>query len=440
VTERAFEQWQRNPVDLSLLSRWVSAMQQQSQQESAIERLAPIAAEPLEENVSAGVYTALFQLELDLGHIQQANEWVNQLDAAEPESFRAPYFRGLILQQLNRLEEAKAYFQEAVKRDRNRVDSWKGLVDCCANTRDFERGLAVVQQARRVPWSPRWRRYWTYKQGCMYQQMARYALALVSFSEIILDCVATGMPQQVASIPRLSQVPPSAPLAALSDAIRLLEGQGLQAFPTAGTLLGWWREGKFLAHDKDVDIMLPPGSDWQRAIAAVSGASEFGVAFNEMGYSNFISFIHRETRLVVDLSQHEETDEGRIQCVWRIPGLPDEQCRRTLQSPYHLVRDQWLGCEFWRPEDPDRYLTDLYGDWRTPMVNFDTVISGQHLVGFPDMVRCYAYNRLAHHLTEGNRDKGLAYVSQILDKDPLDPLSNHVRNVAVAAQQGKETA
>ncbi len=64
-----------------------------------------------------------------------------------------------------------------------------------------------------------------------------------------------------------------------------------------------------------------------------------------------------------------------------------------------------------------------------PPINFDTVISGCHLVGFPDVVRCFAYNRLAHALTEGNRDKGLAYVSQILDKDPLDPLSNHLRNV-----------
>ena len=429
MAESVFEQWRREPADLALLSGWVADMQQQSQQQSAIERLAPIAGEALADKAAAGVYTALVTLELDLGHTKQANEWVNRLDAVEPEMFRTPNFRGLILQQLNRLEEAKGYFLEAVKRDRNRHDSWRGLVDCCLKTRDFERGLSVLQRAKQVPWSPEWRRVWSYKQGCMYQQMANYALALVSFTEVILDCAANGIPEQVASIPRLSQVPPSAPLAALRDAISLLEGQGLRPFPTAGTLLGWWREGTFLAHDKDVDIVLPPDSDWEKAITTLSDAPLFEMVPNEMGYSNFQSLLHRETRLVVDLSQHEDDGKGGVKSVWRIPGLPEEQCRRTLQSGYKLVRDQWLGCEFWRPEDPDRFLTEVYGDWRTPIINFDTVISGHHIVGFPDCVRCYAYNRLAYALSAGNRDKGLAYVAQILQKDPLDPVANYIRNL-----------
>ena len=429
MAESSFEQWQRSPADLALLSRWVSDMQQQSQQQSAIERLAPIAGEALEDKAAAGVYTALVTLELDLGHLQQANEWVDRLDAVEQEIFRTPYFRGLILQQVDRLEEAKGYFLEAIKRDSNRGDSWKALVECCAKTRDFQRALSVIREAKRLSWTPEWRRVWYYKQGCIHQQMADYALALVCFTEVVLDCASHGIPDRTPRKAALSLVPPAAPRAALCDAISLLEEQGLRPFPTAGTLLGWWREDKFLAHDKDIDIMLPPGSDWKKAITALVDAPAFDLVPNEMGYSNFQSLVHRETRLVVDLSQHEVGDGGKVQCVWRIPGLPHEQCRRTLQSGYRLVRDQWLGCEFWRPEDPDRFLTDVYGDWRTPMIYFDTVISGHHLVGFPDSVRCYAYNRLANTLCEGNRDKGLAYVSQILQKDPLDPIANHLRNL-----------
>ena len=429
MAEVAFEQWQRHPADLALLANWVAGMQQQSQQASAIERLLPVAREPLQDAVAAGVYTALITLQLDLGKVEQANDWVNRLGEVDRESFRAPYFRGLILQRLQRLEEAKAHFQEAIKRDHTRVDAWKALLTCCSATRDFGRGLAVIQQARALPWSPQWRRLWSYRQGCIYQQMANYSLALVSFAEVILDCAANGIPSRTVSVPTLSQVPSEAPLAALSDAIRLLEQQGLQPFPTAGTLLGWWREGRFLIHDKDIDIMLPPGSDWGKAFKALSEAPEFGVAPNEMGYSNFQSFVHRQTRLVVDLSCHELGDDGRIYCVWRIPGVPDVQSRRTQQSAYRLIRDQWLGRDFWRPADPDQFLTDLYGDWRIPMVNFDTVISGRHLQGFPDSVRCYGYNRLAFTLSEGNRDKGLAYVSQILRKDPLDPVANHIRSI-----------
>ena len=386
--------------------------------------------------VSAGVHAGLIHLHLDLGELVRAHELVKSLQSLEPDGYRPPFFMGLILTKAGRLEEARNAFLAAVKREEGNHNAWRELVECCAGIGDFERGLVCLQRVSKRSWPAEWRRFWIYKRGALYQQMNNYALALVSYTEVVLDCLATGMPEQPSQLkPALSQVPPSAPLAALRDAVGLLEGQGLRPFPTAGTLLGWWREGKFLAHDKDIDIMLPAGSDWESAVAALADSSVFAMGPNEMGYSNFRSMIHRETGLVVDLSHHEEGGKGQVQCVWRIPGLPDEQCRRTQQSAYQLVRDQWLGCEFWRPEDPDRFLTDVYGDWRTPDANFDTVISGHHLVGFPDVVRCYAYNRLAYNFSEGNRDKGLAYVSQILDKDPLDPVSNHITNL-LAKREG----
>jgi hypothetical protein len=164
-------------------------------------------------------------------------------------------------------------------------------------------------------------------------------------------------------------------------------------------------------------------------LAIVNEAAGFRLIPDPIGYSNFLSLHHRETGLVVDISHHEDVGDGAVGSVWRIPGVPEDQCRRTRQTAYVLVRDHWLDREFWRPEDPDRYLTELYGDWRTPDVNFDTVISGHHLVGYPDCVRSYAYNRLGNALMEGNLDRGLSYASQILQKDPLDPVSNHLRNL-----------
>jgi tetratricopeptide (TPR) repeat protein len=411
-------------------------MQKQAQQPLAVEQLTPY-IEQSDPVVAAAVHAALVHLNLDLGELARAHELVKSLYALEPDGYRPPYLLGLILKRADRQEEARDAFLTAVKKDEGCHLAWVELVKCCERSGDFERGLTYLQRASARNWPANLRRFWIYKRGVLYQQMGNYTLALVSYTEVVLDCLANGMPKPSREKPALSQVPPSAPLAALRDAVELLEARGLRAFPTAGTLLGWWREGVFLPHDKDIDIMLPPGSDWEIAVAAMSEAPAFALGPNEMGYSNFQSLVHRETGLVVDLSQHEESDDGRVQCVWRIPGLPDDQCRRTLQSPYRLVRDQWLGCEFWRPEDPDRYLTDVYGDWRTPMVNFDTVISGHHLVGFPDVVRCFAYSRMALALTEGRRDKSLAYVAQILVKDPLDPVSNRIRNL-LAAQQGKE--
>jgi tetratricopeptide (TPR) repeat protein len=433
MSVQLFEQWQQTPRDVALLSRWVSLVQEKSQQREAIEQLA-CCIEQADETVSASVHVALINLHLDLGDLTRADDHVNALHLLKPESYQSYFYKARILQRLNKREKAKEAFKQAIHRQQDHEESWRGLVDCTVKSGDLIEALNYVAEARKLAWPSRWQRFWTYKQGCIYQMMTRYSLAMVSFAEVILDCTAAGIPQQREKKSRMSQVPPSAPLAALRAAIALLEGQGLQAFPTAGTLLGWWREGNFLPHDKDIDIALPPGSDWGKAEAAVSASPAFRVIPSEMGYSNFISMMHVETGMVVDISHHEEAGEGQVGCVWRIPGLPDEQCRRTLQSPYQLVRDEWLGGEFWRPGDPDRYLTDVYGDWRTPMKSFDTLISGLHLVGFPDCVRCYAYNRLAHALSEGSLTRGLSYLAQILQKDPLDPVSNHVRNHLASRQ------
>lgn len=430
-----FENWRQAPQDLQLLSRWINEVREQAQQRPALGQLAPC-IEQADPATAAGIHAALIHLHLDLGELVRAHELVESLQALEPDGYRPPYFMGLILKRLGRLEQARDAFLTAVKREQHNHNAWWELVECCALSRDFARGLVCLQRASRLPWPAQSRRFWSYKRGTLYQQMHNYALALVSYTEVVLDCLLRGVEQRPPPPAALSRVPPSAPLAALGDAVDLLEARGLQPFPVAGTLLGWWREGRFLAHDKDIDIMLPAGTDWEQVLALVTQAPGFRLLPSEMGYSNFISLRHLASGLVVDISHHEAAAEGQVKCVWRIPGVPEAQCRQTRQSAYRLVRDRWLGREFWRPEDPDQYLTEMYGDWRTPLANFDTVLSGHHVVGFPDVVRCYAYNRLANALMEGRLDRGLDYVAQILQKDPLDPLASCVRNLMAARPSG----
>jgi tetratricopeptide (TPR) repeat protein len=395
-------------------------VREQRKQKAAAEQLLPF-MEQSDPLVAAGVQSALLLLCLDLGKLVRAQELVQSLAVLEPDGYRPHYFMGLILKKLERMDEARGLFLEAVKRDQGIADSWRELVQCCADTGDFERALGYLQQVSARVWPVGQRRSWIYKRGVLYQRMGNYSLALVSYTELALDCLTHGMPKFAGRKSALSQVPPSAPRAALSEAIDLLEQRGLKPFPTAGTLLGWWREGDFLSHDKDIDIMLPAGTDWQQVLAAVRDAPGFWLMPNEMGYSNFISLTHRASGLVVDVSQHEQAGEGQVKCVWRIPGMPDDACRQTRQVAYSLV--------------PDRFLTDVYGDWRTPMVDFDTVISGHHLIGFPDSVRCFAYSRLGDALSQGHGKLALSYVAQILQKDPLDPLSNHTRNVLAQRRQ-----
>jgi hypothetical protein len=258
--------------------------------------------------------------------------------------------------------------------------------------------------------------------------MHDFPAAMEKFSTLVLECLENGVPKQQKKPPELTKSGDSVPLAALSDVVVMLEGVGLKPFPASGTLLGWWREGRFLSHDKDIDIALPPESDWQLTLDTITSNSTGHFQRCDNGYDNLIALKHLKTGITVDIIQHTRTSDGQIRCVWKAKGLAEERCRETLQSDYTLVRDEWLGRSFWRPDDPDRYLTDLYGDWRTPMQYFDTTIAGHHIVGFPEIVRCMAYNRLASNLLEGHLAKVLAYAGHILDKDPTDPLASRVRD------------
>ena len=413
-------------------------MREQGKHKLAVERLSPFLQQP-HVAVSAAVHAALIHLHIDLGQLARAQELVKSLAELEPEGYRSPYLMGQILLRMDLWEKARDAFRVAVKKDPGMAIAWRELLKCFARTGEHPTGLACIQYLANQTWPVKWRRMWIYHRGVLYQQMANYSLALVSFAQLVLDCLTEGMPAAAPRPSVLSQVPPSAPRTALGDAIDMLERRGMQPFPSAGTLLGWWREGDFLGHDKDIDIMLPAGSDWEQVPTAVADAPEFKLIPSDMRFSNFVTLQHRATGLVVDITHHEDAADGNVGCVWRIPGVPDEQCRRTQQTAYRLVRDTWLDREFWRPEDPDRFLTDVYGDWRTPMVTFDTVISGHHLLGYPDSVRCYAYNRMSQALMEGDRNKGLSYADQIMRKDPLDPLALEARK-ALSGDRDKEHA
>ncbi|MEM6583650.1 MAG: tetratricopeptide repeat protein [Pseudomonadota bacterium] len=434
-----FEQWQSDRSNLKALQVWLAFVQEQGLQSEAVAKLQPLALAEMEPSESVPLYTALFSLELDLKHMKQASDWIDKLDKVDPEGFRPEYFRGQLLQAAGQFEAAKQRYLEAGKRNNQHADIWSRLIRCCMMTHDQELALRILTEVQKLDWPMAVERKWVYSQGCSYQQAGQYSLAMLSFARLIQDCLDRGVPKNPQQQPaKFSQVPEGAPLIALKEATAVLEEQGLRPFPTAGTLLGWWRENRFLSHDKDIDIMLPPGDDLELAYKTLSASPKFMGVFNEMGYINFRSFAHRDTEIVIDVGHHEVVANGMVQCAWRVPGIPDDQYRKTLQKSYTLTRDTWLGVEFWRPQDPDAFLSEMYGDWRTPVVGFDTVISGLHLVGFPDVVRCYAYNRLASWFSEGLGDKAVSYLEQIIKKDPLDPIANSIKRFAAkrAASSG----
>ncbi|MGN6790570.1 MAG: tetratricopeptide repeat protein [Rhodanobacteraceae bacterium] len=196
---------------------------------------------------------------------------------------------------------------------------------------------------------------------------------------------------------------------------------GVHAFAAFGTLLGIVREGGLLPFDKDLDLGLPHSElDLAARCLVANGWAEVPHAFAV----NPRSFLHLKLQVTIDVTgfavdpQSGATYEG----IW-IEGIPAEWNRLTRWDTISLVKaTSPEGSPIWTLEDPEGWLHALYGDWRTPDPDFDTIIAARNLCGFSLMTQCYALGRIYARWESGNLRKALAAARHSLRHLPGDDL------------------
>ncbi len=217
-----------------------------------------------------------------------------------------------------------------------------------------------------------------------------------------------------------------------------LAAAGFQAFPHAGTLLGLVREGCLLRNDKDVDLAI-----WIEDFEACCShllANGWKAVNDHLPYSNFRSFVDPKTRLVVDMcGMRREPERQRMLSGFFLDKQPPEYQRVTVYPWLTLaLRDSPAG-QVWFPDKPEELLEALYGDWRTPNAEWDTIISACNLERFTLQVRAYAYNRLLDYWLQGQLDRAYQYARQILQKDADDLVVIRAHAVLAAIQSSSGT-
>jgi phosphorylcholine metabolism protein LicD len=134
---------------------------------------------------------------------------------------------------------------------------------------------------------------------------------------------------------------------------------------SAGTLLGLERENQLLPHDTDIDIghlgeiedinFLP---DTYVPVRIVIG---------DNAKLHQVVYMHTPTQILFDVYMMYDKD-GKY-------GTQGEKGwnLRTKELVDTLTEKEYLGHTFPVPHDIEAYLTEWYGDWRTPVKNYKTI-------------------------------------------------------------------
>ena len=178
---------------------------------------------------------------------------------------------------------------------------------------------------------------------------------------------------------------------ALKNLRRIFIKNNIEFFLISGTLLGCIRNNRLLGHDKDIDVGIWEECDRGQVIKAIStsGCFEFH-AFR----SEHIIRIKHVTGISIDIFYHyKENDNywhGGVKLKW-------------INTPFKLKEHQFLGVSFKIPANPELYLAENYGDWRTEKKEFDSSLDTPNAVLLnPAEMYVHLYKRLAQEIDNNN--------------------------------------
>ena len=175
--------------------------------------------------------------------------------------------------------------------------------------------------------------------------------------------------------------------ATLRALLRIADLAGCRLFLMSGTLLGFHRSGRLLAHDHDIDLGVmadDPGlGEFLTALQSAGLVTQHrtrragrGLAALNPGLPRLPgdALLHklavavdpgRQASIMVDVFVHFEYAgellHGSLNTLW-------------ANTVFDLEWDQVEGLEFWRPRDVTRYLRENYGPFETEVRDFDSHI------------------------------------------------------------------
>nr|WP_312326957.1 LicD family protein [Acinetobacter oleivorans] len=147
---------------------------------------------------------------------------------------------------------------------------------------------------------------------------------------------------------------------ALLSLKKIFDDHNIPFFLVSGTLLGCMREGGLLAHDKDADVGVweDQAHDFIEKIIRQSG-----LFYLQASRTKHVIRAKHVNGTAIDIFFHYREPKnywhGGVKLKWN-------------NTPFNLMPHNFLGTIFNIPVNYDLYLKENYGDWKTPLKEFDS--------------------------------------------------------------------
>jgi hypothetical protein len=213
-------------------------------------------------------------------------------------------------------------------------------------------------------------------------------------NNLLLHNATTAKVEKAAPVtPRVGDFPIENAKVTLTDFQELFPIDQLNWFVISGTFLGLIREKGFLPHDYDIDLgVFENDIDVHATIEKISNSLNFILKKYDHHQSNlfqpqtpannpdipYILKIVHVTGIHIDLFIHYRDTLCSPVIDWHGSSL-----HRWENSQFELTEYQFYDQRVQGPADADRYLSENYGDWGTPVTNFNCSTDTPNLVLVP---------------------------------------------------------
>lgn len=196
----------------------------------------------------------------------------------------------------------------------------------------------------------------------------------------------------------------------------------VHAFAIADTLLGLVREGKLLQSSIDLEIGLPI-VEMEHACTTLMQLGWIELN-SQLRLLNPRSFKQKQTGIVLNLFGFalEPNTQNVVSGFWQKGQAWNQQLALFYPNNFELKKKQIDAGIIWEVIYVDDFLSAVYGDWRTPDPDFDTLCCAKNLRSYTDMVQMFTLNRIRKTWSENQLHKTLKLIDQHLRFIPNDPL------------------